>query len=63
VKSGPAMMEVFGWGPVLLGIVVAFISGAIAIKALVAALTRFGLTPFAIYRVVLAVALCFVLAG
>ena len=32
-KSGPAMLEVFGWGPVVLGIVVAFISGALAIKA------------------------------
>ncbi len=63
VKTGPAMLEVFGWGPVLLGIVVAFVAAALAIKALVTALTRFGLTPFAVYRVLLALALCFVLAG
>ena len=61
-KTGPAMLEVFGWGPVLLGIVVAFLSGALAIKALVSALTRFGLSPFAVYRILLAAALCFVLA-
>lgn len=57
VKAGPAMIHVFGWSPVLLGTLVAFISAALAIKVLVAALTRFGLTPFAIYRVILAVAL------
>jgi undecaprenyl-diphosphatase len=62
-KSGPAMLEVFGWGPVLLGIFVAFVSGALAIKVLVAALTRFGLSPFAVYRLVLAGALCVVLAS
>jgi undecaprenyl-diphosphatase len=58
-KAGPAMLEVFGWTPVLIGILVAFVSAALAIKFLVAALTRFGLTPFAIYRVVVAIALFF----
>lgn len=62
-KAGPAMLEVFGWGPVVLGIFVAFVAAALAIKALVGALTRFGLTPFAVYRVLLAVALCSVLVG
>lgn len=62
-KTGPAMIDVFGWSPVLLGILVAFISAALAIKVLVAALTRFGLTPFALYRILLAVALCFVLGS
>jgi len=56
-KAGPAMIEVFGWSPVLLGILVAFVSAALAIKFLIAALTRFGLTPFAIYRIVVALAL------
>ena len=59
VKAGPAMLEVFGWMPVLLGILVAFVSAALAIKFLVAALTRFGLTPFAVYRIVVAIALFF----
>lgn len=61
VKTGPAMIQVFGWAPVLLGTLVAFLSAALAIKVLVAALTRFGLTPFAVYRIVLAVALAAVL--
>lgn len=61
-KAGPAMIDVFGWSPVLLGTFVAFVSAALAIKVLVAALTRFGLAPFAVYRVVMAVALTFVLA-
>jgi undecaprenyl-diphosphatase len=61
-KAGPAMLEVFGWSPVLLGTFVAFVSAALAIKVLVAALTRFGLAPFAIYRIVLAAALAIVLA-
>ncbi len=60
-KAGPAMISVFGWWPVLLGTAVAFVSGALAIKALVAALTRFGLAPFAVYRIVLAGALAYVL--
>jgi len=61
-KTGPAMLEVFGWAPVLLGILVAFGAAALAIKFLVATLTRFGLTPFAVYRIVLAVALVLVFA-
>ena len=58
-KTGPAMIDVFGWTPVLLGIFIAFVSAALAIKFLIAALTRFGLTPFAIYRIVVAIALSF----
>ncbi len=54
IKGGPAMIEVFGWTPVLTGTLVAFVSGALAIKLLVAALTRFGLAPFAVYRLVVA---------
>lgn len=57
VKSGPAMIAVFGWDHVLLGIVVAAISAALAVKFLVAFLTRFGLFAFAIYRLLLAAAL------
>ncbi len=61
VKGGPAMIEVFGWSPVLLGTFVAFVSAALAIKILIAALTRYGLTPFAVYRIVLALVLAGVL--
>jgi undecaprenyl-diphosphatase len=61
IKGGPAMIDVFGWSPVLLGIFVAFVSAALAIKVLIAALTRYGLAPFAVYRIVLALVLAVVL--
>ena len=57
LKSGPSMIAVFGWDHVLLGIVIAAISAAVAVKFLVAFLTRFGLFAFAIYRLALAAVL------
>jgi len=62
-KTGPAMIEVFGWAPVLLGLAVAFVAAALAIKVLVALLTRFGLTPFAYYRFALAAGLLIFIFG
>ena len=57
LQSGPAMIEVFGWPHILLGILVAAISAAIAVKFLVHFLTRHGLALFAYYRLVVAVVL------
>ena len=57
VQSGPAMIEVFGWGNMLLGCLVAAISALIAVKFLVHFLTRHGLALFAYYRLLLAVVL------
>ncbi len=53
-KSGPAMIEVFGWPPVLTGTLVAAVSAALAVKFFVSYLTRHGLGLFAIYRLLLA---------
>lgn len=53
-RSGPAMIEVLGWTHVLLGILVAAVSAAIAVKFFVSFLTKHGLLAFAIYRIVLA---------
>lgn len=53
-RSGPAMIEVFGWTHVLLGILVAAVSAAIAVKFLVGFLSKHGLLAFAIYRILLA---------
>jgi len=53
-RSGGAMIEIFGWSNVLLGIAVAAISAAIAVKFLVGFLTRHGLVAFAVYRILLA---------
>ncbi|MBI2518377.1 MAG: undecaprenyl-diphosphate phosphatase [Opitutae bacterium] len=57
VKTGPAMIEVFGWGNLLVGILVAAVSAAIAVKFLVAFLSRNGLAVFAYYRLVVALVL------
>lgn len=56
-KSGGAMIEVFGWSSVLLGGLVAAVSAAIAVKFLVAFLSRNGLAVFAYYRLILAAVL------
>ncbi len=57
VKSGPAMINVFGWPHVILGTAVAALAAAISVKFLVGYLSRHGLGVFAIYRVILAVVL------
>lgn len=56
-RSGPAMIEVFGWADVLLGAGVAAISALIAVKFLVHFISRHGLAVFAYYRLALALAL------
>ena len=60
--GGPAMVTAFGWGNLLTGLAVAFVCAALAVKLFVGFLTRRGLVPFAIYRVLLGLALlcCFV---
>lgn len=56
-KTGPAIIEAWGPGHVLLGIAVAAVSAALAVRLFVSYLTRHGLIPFAIYRIGLAVVL------
>lgn len=53
-RSGPAMIDVFGWSDILLGMAVAALSAAIAVKFLVSFLTKHGLQAFAVYRLILA---------
>lgn len=56
VTMGPAMLQAIAPGPALFGIVVAWISAMLAVKWLVAYLSKHGLGLFAWYRLVLAVA-------
>lgn len=54
LKDGQMMLEVLSTGPLVLGLVIAFISSLLAAKWLVGFLNKKGLIPFAIYRLVLA---------
>ena len=56
-KDGDAMLNSLSSAPLLLGLLVAFISSAISVKWLVGFLTKHGLIPFAIYRFFLAISL------
>ncbi|MEC9372966.1 MAG: undecaprenyl-diphosphate phosphatase, partial [Planctomycetota bacterium] len=58
-EGGPNMFEQLGLAPTLLGFAVAAVAAALAIKWLVAFLTRHGLHSFGWYRI----ALCAVLGG
>jgi len=62
VSSGPELFMVIETGPLLLGIVVAFVSAALAVRWLVGYLTRHGLAIFAWYRFALAALVVFILA-
>jgi undecaprenyl-diphosphatase len=57
LDGGPAVIAAFGWLNVLVGLVVAFISAALAVRLFVGFLTRHGLAPFALYRVILGIVL------
>lgn len=52
--DGSALLMTMKLGPLLLGIFIAFLSAIIAIRLLVACLTKYGLSPFAWYRFALA---------
>lgn len=56
-QAGPAMVEVFGWPPLVLGTAVATASSALAVRFLVRYLARHGLALFAVYRLILAAVL------
>ena len=51
--EGPDMFAVIGWMPILVGLAVATISAALAVRWLVAFLTKHGLAVFGYYRLVL----------
>lgn len=58
-KSGPLIMEVFGWQSVAIGIVVAGVTAYFSVRFFIKLLLEQGLRPFAWYRIALAGALLF----
>ncbi len=54
-KSGPLIIQVFGWQNVILGIIVAAITASFSVRFFVRLLLQKGLSPFAWYRIGLAV--------
>jgi undecaprenyl-diphosphatase len=57
LKSGGAVIQVFGWSHALLGGAVAAVTAALCVRFLVHWLTRHGLAVFAWYRLALAAVL------
>ena len=53
LDGGPAVIAAFGWPHVLVGLLVSFVSAALAVRLFVGFLTRHGLLPFAVYRILL----------
>jgi undecaprenyl-diphosphatase len=58
-KSGPLIIEIFGWPSVIIGIAVAGITAFISVRFFIKLLLEEGLAPFAWYRLALAAALLF----
>jgi undecaprenyl-diphosphatase len=62
--AGPAMLEAYGWWPMILGTLTAWASAALAVAWMVAYLKRHGMAIFGYYRVALAaVVAALVVAG
>ena len=58
----PNMFETLGWMPIIIGIVVAAVAAALAVRWLVSFLNKHGLAPFGYYRLVLAALLGILIA-
>lgn len=51
VQHGDTMLDAYGWGPILVGLAVAWLSATLAVRWMVAWLNRHGLRLFAWWRI------------
>ena len=61
--AGPIMIEEYGWTPMIVGSLAAWISAVVAVKWMVTYLQEHGMAIFGYYRVVLAVVVAGAIAG
>lgn len=54
-EAGPAMLEAYGWTPMLVGSFAAWVSAVIAVKWMVAYLKKHGMQVFGYYRIAIAI--------
>ena len=54
-EAGPLMLEEYGWLPMIIGSVAAWISAVVAIKWMVAYLKNHGMAIFGYYRIAIAI--------
>lgn len=53
--AGPVMLQEYGWGPMIIGSIAAWVSAVIAVKWMVSYLQRHSMAIFGYYRIILAV--------
>lgn len=54
-EAGPLMLEEYGWSPMIIGSIAAWISAVVAIKWMVSYLKKHGMRVFGVYRISIAV--------
>jgi undecaprenyl-diphosphatase len=55
IEYGPNMLEAYGWTPLIVGFIAAFISAVLAVKWMVAYLNKHGMAVFGYYRIAIAI--------
>lgn len=54
-EAGPLMLEEYGWTPMIIGSIAAWVSALIAIKWMVSYLKKHGMRVFGVYRIMIAI--------
>ena len=64
IDAGPLMLKTYGWLPMIVGSIAAWLSAVLAVKWMVAYLKKHGMAVFGYYRIAIAIAVAaLILAG